>query len=167
MTRRPGNVYHYAPWAHLPSMVESGALRPSNVGAAHERPMLWLFAHQHWEPTATKAWRGPDGKVKLLTFLEQVKQVGCIRFGLPAQDLRPLPWLEACTQAGMTRETRRELERAGKKRGGDPNHWFAIPHEVPLSDFTLEVFGNNAWHFADPHEMARVWNEHVAGPDPG
>jgi len=104
--------------------------------------------------------------VRLLTFREQVERVGCIRFGLPANDLRALPWTAACTHAGITRETRRELERVGKKRGGDPKHWFAIPYEVPLSAFTFEVFGDNAWHFADPAEMAEVWKDHLADEPP-
>ena len=35
-------VYHYAPWAYLRSIVESGALRPGNPRAENERAMLWF-----------------------------------------------------------------------------------------------------------------------------
>lgn len=82
---------------------------------------------------------------------------GCIRFGLLASDLRLLDWKAACAMAGTKREMRRDMERVGKKIGAIPAHWFAIAQSVPLSELTLEVFGEGAWHPAEPEAMADVW----------
>ena len=93
-------VYHYAPWAYLPSMVEAGCLRPSNAGAEGEAALLWFSAHQHWEPTATKLLMRRDGASRLMTFAEQLASFGCIRFRLAADDPRLMTWKAACAVAG-------------------------------------------------------------------
>ena len=150
-------VFHYAPWAYLPRIVTSGALLPSNAGAEHEVQILWFSAHQKWEPTACKLRKMPDGTFKRMSFQEQLVSFGCIRFGLAASDLRLLEWKVACSMAGTKREVRRDLERVGRKLGASPSHWFATTQSVPLSELDLEVFGEGAWHPADPEEMAGVW----------
>jgi len=149
------SVFHYAPWAYLPAMVQAGQLVPSNSGASNEKPMLWFSANQQWEPTAGKA----SGQIAMMTFKQQLAVGGCIRFGLPATDSRLMSWKAACTVAGTGRDERRAMERAGKKRGADPSQWFAIAESVPLDQLLLEVFVDNAWHPADPGEMAQIWTE--------
>lgn len=156
------NVFHYAPWAKLPAIVQSGCLRPSNAAAADELPLLWFSAHQRWEPTATKMMQTERGLV-LLTMDEQVERFGCIRFGLISTDPRLLPWVTACKAAGMGDMTRRKLERVGVKRGGTPGNWFAIADSVTLSGLTFDVYGAGGWHAADPAEMAQVWTEQRGG----
>ena len=148
-------VYHYAPWAYLPQMVTTGELRPSNAEAEGERAMLWFSAHSYWEPTATKSIRIGDA-VQWLTFDEQVQRFGCVRFALAADDVRLMDWKTACKTAGTPREKRRALERAGIKRGANPDHWFATAVPIPLSDVRLQVFGGS-WNDADPLEMADAW----------
>ena len=83
-------VWHYAPWVYLPSMVESGVLRVSNDGFAGEKPLLWFSTNQKWEATATKVVRTDTGALRFLTFKEQEQELGCIRFGLTADDSRLL-----------------------------------------------------------------------------
>ena len=150
-------VFHYAPWAYLPKMVASGCLRASNAGAPRELPLIWFSLNQQWEPTATKT----SGGFRRLTFQEQLVTVGCIRFGLAYDDPRLMPWKRACATAGTRREDRRSLEKVGKRVGGDPEHWFAIAGDVPLSDLDLEIFGDGSWRHANPIEMADVWTKHV------
>ena len=102
-------VWHHAPWAYLPAMVESGALRGSNTHAAGEAPMLWFSANQQWEPTATKlAANNPNGtNLFVMTFKQQAERFGCIRFGLAADDFCLLNWKDACAFAGTPRKNRR------------------------------------------------------------
>lgn len=152
-------VFHYAPWGYLPAIVQSGYLKPSNAGAAGEHPMLWFSSHQHWEPTAGKTWRSASGTVGMMSFRQQLARAGCIRFGLPAADPRLLTWKAACLAAGTPRDDRRAMERAGKKRGGDPGQWFAIATPVPLSELRLEVFIDGKWMPANADEMAEAWTE--------
>ena len=150
-------VFHYAPWSYLPKIVTSGALQPSNAAANGEKPMLWFSAHQRWEPTATKMLRLSNGAYRQMTLQEQSDRYGCIRFGLPAADPRLLDWGRTCALAGTSRKVRRNLELAGKKRGANPQQWFATAQPVSLTELELEVFVEDAWGPADPAEMAEVW----------
>lgn len=78
---------------------------------------------------------------------------------MPAADPRLLTWKAACLAAGTPRDDRRAMERAGKKRGGDPGQWFAIATPVPLSELRLEVFIDGKWMPANADEMAEAWTE--------
>lgn len=138
-------VHHYTTeHHHLPLILESGELRPSNAGAEHEPPLLWFSMAQRWEGTATKMVQGGDGP-RLLTFVEQLTTFGCVRFSLPADDPRLMRWDEACKYAGITSTARRKLEVVGRKRGGSPIDWFAIAGAVPLAELRLQRFDGAAW----------------------
>ncbi len=152
-------VWHYTPWACLPRIVDTGALRGSNVGAPGELAMLWFSANPQWEPTATKMLIDKTGKILQMTFTQQVVRAGCIRFGLPAGDLRLLDWRAACTAAGTPRATRRNLETVGKSSGGNPAHWFATIAQVPLNELCLQVWTNGWIDATSPQDMATVWTE--------
>jgi hypothetical protein len=156
-------VWHYAPWAYLPRIVQSGAIIPSNAKAESELPMLWFSAHQFWEPTATKVIGFPDGSWRALTFREQVERFGCIRFGLASDDPRLIGWKRACAVAITPREMRRAMERAGRKKGADPKHWFACSISIALAELTFQVFVGE-WGKADPDEMANVWTTTRGAP---
>lgn len=154
-------VYHYAPWAFLAQIVDSGELRPSNAGAPTERPMLWFSAHPHWEPTATKPVIRAS-KLCHVTFDEQVGRLGCMRFALSAADARLMKWNAACKAAGTPRDIQRKLEAVGKRMGATPAHWFATACSIPLPELQFQVF---VGHWADAEAnsaMAQVWKDHQA-----
>lgn len=140
-------VWHYAPWTYLPLILESGELRPSNAGAPKEVPLLWFSKNQRWEPTAGKA-RKNGNKIISMTFAEQAQSVGCIRFGLGADDVRLLKWPDACTAGGISREDRRAMERVGRSRAADPSHWVATIDAVQLSELRYQVWGGVEWEDA-------------------
>ena len=155
-------VWHYAPWAYLNAMVESGALRGSNAGAPGEVEMLWFSANQHWEPTATKMITNTAGATVFMTFKQQVHIAGCIRFGIAAADFRLLNWKDACAAAGTSRDARRSMEKVGKKQGATPSHWFATAATIPLEELKFQVFIGD-WHDAEcSKDMAAVWTNRQA-----
>lgn len=157
------NVWHYAPWSRLGAIVASGHLRPSNAGGkVDEVPLLWFSANQEWEPTATKMVDLPNGRLYQMSFAEQQEVSGCIRFGLPADDLRLIAWKRACSVADIGREERRGLERAGRKRGADPKHWFATVASVDVGELAFMVLLRGSWYPAIPSEMVGVWEQHTA-----
>lgn len=138
-------VYHYTTeHHHLPLILATGELRPSNAGAEHETPLLWFSRATRWEATATKMVTAPNGP-RLLTFKEQLSTFGCVRFSLRADDPRLLNWVDACKAAGMSSTTRRKLETVGRKRGGSPSDWVAIPGAVSLADVRVQRFDGAAW----------------------
>jgi hypothetical protein len=151
------NVWHYTAWSRLSDIVDSGELRPSNTGAPGEHPLLWFSANQNWEPTATKMIFDSSGRVRQLSFQQQAELLGCIRLGIPVDDARLLEWKEACNAAGTPRSVRRALESAGRKRGGNPVHWFGSLVSMPITDLRLQAWTDGAWHSGDPSGMATLW----------
>jgi hypothetical protein len=152
-------VWHYAPWAYLPAIVESGVLQASNAGAENEQPMLWFSANQQWEPTATKMITTKGGSLAPQTFKQQAVRLGCIRFGLAANDLRLLKWTDACITAGTPRKQRRKMENVGRRMGGNPAHWFASAESISLPELHFQVW-HDAWcDTTSPQDMAAVWTE--------
>jgi hypothetical protein len=159
-------IWHYAAWARLPTIVESGILKCSNAGAPNELPMLWFSANQQWEPTATKLMLSHTGKLIRLTFNEQVKEFGCIRFGIDESDPRIMNWKAACSAAGTPREMRRILEQVGKRQGANPDNWFASAINIPLSDLNFQVWGDRWMNATSIQDMADVWSKvHCKHPD--
>src|SRR4051794_4024102 len=88
-----------------------------------EAPVLWFSAAQDWEPTASRAIR-TGSEVRVLSDREHEERFGCIRFGLPANDLRLIDWDAACKAAGIPPRLRQALERSGRARGVDPVNWW-------------------------------------------
>lgn len=152
-------VWHYAPWAYLPKIVECGYLKASNAGAPHKPALLWFSKNQHWEPTATKFVGNEHGPTGRLTFKQQVELFGCIRFGLPTSDPRLMDWKTACKFDGTGRDERRRMEIVGKKDGGNPEHWFAIGADVLISELLFHVWLSNQWYNAagELEDYAKVW----------
>ena len=150
-------VWHYAPWKYLPAMVESESLKTSNAGVPKEAGMLWFSANQHWEHTATKIVRDSAGNLFRLTFNQQAEQFGCIRFGMYSKDLRLLNWKNACAAAGTPSESRRMLEKVGKKMGADPAQWFATTTSVPLTDLHFQIWIGQWCDATSPKDMADSW----------
>ena len=138
--QRTNYLWHYSALPRLAAIMDSGFLKPGNVYAPGETPMLWFSANQHWENTATKMVKGPSGLLMPLTFQQQAKRFGCIRFGLPWDDLRILPWKAACSVAGTPREVRRSLEASGKKIGGKSEDWFATSVTIGLEELHFQVW---------------------------
>ena len=138
-------VHHYTTEKHhLPLILVSGALLPSNAGAENEPPLLWFSKAQLWEKTATKMVHSAHG-LRLLTFAEQLAEYGCVRFSLASDDSRLMNWVNACKFAGITSTARRKLEAVGKKRGGSPIDWFAISGNIQLTELNLQRYDGSQW----------------------
>ncbi|GAB5339696.1 hypothetical protein [Pseudomonas fluorescens] len=139
-------VFHYTSVSqHLPLILDSGVLRPSNAGGREGEPaLLWFSRNRSWEATAGKAVMH-RGKLKLLSIRQQHDSFGCARFSLPADDIRLMEWREACQHAGIGRDERRVMERNGKKRGGTSSDWVATATPIPLSELTCEIFNGKTW----------------------
>jgi hypothetical protein len=137
-------LYHYtSERQHLPAILASGELR-GRADMAGERPLVWFSAHPFWEPTATKPrWLG--GLVVPQTFEKYRDGAGCVRFALPADDARLMPWRRACKFAGIPKRDRWALEAVGAEVGGHPRHWLALAGPVPLAELRAERLEGGQW----------------------
>ncbi|AJY50637.1 hypothetical protein [Halomonas sp. KO116] len=137
-------VYHYTNQTQkLPLILEAGHLLP-RADQEGEQPLLWFSAHPFWEPTATKSrWMG--GFLQQLTFAEYRNSVGCVRFALPADDTRLMPWRAASKFAGIPKRHVYAMEEVGSEQGVNPKQWFAVPSAVPLTEVRIEVLSGDKW----------------------
>ena len=80
-------VHHYTSESHhLPMILASGELRPSNdPGFEHEPPLLWFSRNQEWEVTVTRMTKKKGDGLRPLTFREQLAILGWVRFSLPTR----------------------------------------------------------------------------------
>ncbi|MFL9864159.1 hypothetical protein PQR67_08265 [Paraburkholderia fungorum] len=105
----------------------------------------------------------PDGRgVRPLSFHEQAKVFGCVRFGLSASDPRLMDWKTACAFDGTSREMRRKMELRGKRDGANPKDWSAIAVPVPLEELTFHFWANRAkaWGAGvTPQQVLEIWEE--------
>lgn len=157
-------LWHYAPWAYLPKMVNDGSLQPSNAGAPTKRPLLWFSKNQSWEPTATKLLSDSRGRLMQMSFVRQSQLFGCIRFGIAANDDRLLDWEAACSTRDLSAKHKTSLEAAGKAVGGKPQDWFGSRAAIPLQELDLHVWVGRWSPAESATEMARFWQDHVEKP---
>ncbi len=150
-------VWHYAPWATLPQIVAAGALLPGEPGRDGEAPLLWFSARQDWEPTATRHVMD-GGRPRPMTFLEHRQRLGCVRFGLPADDTRLLPWMDACRAAHMRFTDRRKLEASSRRVGANPLEWSASMEAIALAGLRFQVLAET-WGEDDMSACARLWTQ--------
>lgn len=151
-------VWHYAPWATLPSIVAAGALVPGNATEGTATPLLWFSARQDWDPSATKFVRD-GGEPRRMTLQEHRRRFGCIRFGVPGDDRRLISWAEACRAAGTNFTERRRLEAAFRQLGANPAEWSAMTQPAPLVGLRFQVQMEEEWGEADMSAAARLWTE--------
>jgi len=71
--------------------------------------------------------------------------LGCIRFGLVADDARLIGWKVACDVAGILPKMRRLMEDDGRRQGANPAHWSASARAVPLGELVFQVWNKNEW----------------------
>lgn len=137
-------IYHYTSQAHhLPLILESETL----IGRADletERRLVWFSLNPNWEPTATKpTWE--HGALTWQTPHEYHCRFGMARLSLPANDPRLMDWRTACKYAGIPTRDRKAMEAVGKKDGGNPKHWFAVPGPIPVSELEVEILEGKEW----------------------
>ncbi|EWH00595.1 hypothetical protein [Halomonas sp. BC04] len=137
-------VYHYTSERHhLPAILSSGELR-GRADMPGYHPLVWFSAHPFWEPTATQL-RMVGGLIVPQTFEELYDVFGCVRFTLPANDVRLMDWRRACKFAGIPRRDRWAMEAVGIEVGGDPRHWLALAGPVPLEELRAERLEGGQW----------------------
>lgn len=137
-------VYHYTSERHhLPKILASGELK-GRADMPGERPLIWFSAHPFWEPTATKP-RVVGGFMVPQTFDGFRAGFGCVRFVLPADDARLMPWRRACKFAGIPKRDRWAMETVGVEAGGDPRQWFALSGPLPLEEMKAERLEGGEW----------------------
>ncbi|CAG9168278.1 hypothetical protein LMG23992_01077 [Cupriavidus laharis] len=135
-------VWHYTVGTRLPAIAESGLLIPArSLHATASLGVLWFSRQQTWEPsTARTGWkRHPAARSAF------PEKDGVFRFGLPASDIRLVPWPSVTRLADIDIPEAMAMVSAGLRRGGTPTDWLGVLAQVPLTELRFQRWDGAAW----------------------
>jgi hypothetical protein len=144
-------AWHYTTGEKFLLIVESGELRPTDIGVSYpEKPILWFSLEQKWEPTACKAIL-ENGELKTLSMEETFEYgKGLVRFGIRLDSLHH--WKKLIRKSQMAADMVKQLESTGLQQGADKNLWYGSIGIIPLSRCkSIQVMNNNGeWQEVSP-----------------
>ncbi len=132
-------LWHYTTGDLLRAIIQSGVVRVarSSTGPG-ERPLVWLSAHQEFEPTAIKTAFDGFGRLHHLTLAELAFHAGGLaRLGLSVSTAQSRGFQRWPMVAGMARLRQNVitgLEVAGRAQGANPSDWWG-GKATPISAF--------------------------------
>lgn len=140
-------AWHYTTLARFVVILADGEIRPATAAVPKdERPIVWFSLNQHWEQSANKALRTPEGRLIGLDMEGTMKcGRGLIRIGV-RPERAPHAWRELKRLAGMREDMARGLVRVARKDGADPGDWRGTFDPVPRVDWSaIETFIDGSW----------------------
>jgi hypothetical protein len=138
-------AWHYTTGTAAVAIMRGFTIRPATAGIeATEEPVVWFSTNPHWEHSANKSLKDPDGRVRRLGFAETVSVGrGAGRFGMPVEKLTP--WPAIAQAAHMAPEMARALEKAAVAMGADAREWYRILGSVGTADCVFEYLEGDVW----------------------
>lgn len=142
-------IYHYTTANYARDIILSGYLKVSEWERRNikERPALWLSLNNKWERTANKALLDPNtGLRRRLSFAQQSRLVGCVRFVLPFVPENLCSWKNYGLESNTSKRMIKAMEHVGKEQGGNPNEWYASFSDISLEEvLTVEIWNGKNW----------------------
>jgi hypothetical protein len=139
--------WHYTTGQCFLQIVEDGIIKPAITGVpTHEKPIVWFSTNPHWENTASKAMRKPDGSIVTLNMEETAEHCGgLVRFGV-APETAPHDWNALRDISGMSPKMASALYQAAIRQGARPGEWWGCFEPVPRSRWVaVHVYQDGRW----------------------
>lgn len=155
MENETGYVWHYTVGTPLVAIARSGRLMPAAARAPEPRSgdgILWFSRNQQWDPSATRD-QGLSQARHTLSQAALHARFGLYRFGLPARDIRLLPWPTVTRVADIDVPEAMTMVASGLRCGAAPTDWVGTLSPVPLSELCFEKWTGGAWVAADLNEL--------------
>ncbi|RZT36469.1 hypothetical protein [Cupriavidus agavae] len=157
MENESGYVWHYTVGTPLAAIARSGGLMPAAargpVARAGEQEILWFSRNQQWDPSATKD-QALDRARHTLSQAAMHARFGLYRFGLPAHDMRLLPWPTVTRVADIDVPEAMTMVASGLRCGAAPTDWLGTLTSIPLSELRFETWTGATWALANLDELA-------------
>lgn len=139
--------YHYTPENRLPEFLASQVINLAfkSVNSNTEKAVAWVSTNPDWENTATKNIADGTGKIRSLTFQEQIDFCGCARIQIkPTYKLHE--WKKITKLANIQFNVANQLEILGRKMGGKPKEWYGSLKPIPMDEWVnIEIYQNGNW----------------------
>jgi hypothetical protein len=143
-------AWHYTTGEKFERIVRSGFLLAATAHIEpNERPVVWFSTNQHWEGSASKGQRQPDGSTRWLSMDETcLAGRGLVRFGMDESRLSKGAAIQHL--ARIPAKTWEGLCRAAAVVGASPSEWRAIAGPIPIEDLEIHVLNDaNVWERVD------------------
>lgn len=136
-------AWHYTTGQKFFAIVESGCLKPTNIGVKPpEKPILWFSLNQQWENTANKSILDANGEIKHLSMKETFRLGGgLVRFGVKSNMLHLGD--ELCRKASMSASVWSALCKEGLKQNSKPSEWCGSISSIPIDNLIVEVMNED------------------------
>lgn len=133
-------AWHYTTGAKLELILNSGVLRPADIGVEPpEKPILWFSLHPYYENSARKGLRDDSGRVTRAATVAEMYEMGggLFRFGCPINQLKHGEVLRKA--AKMQSIVWRKLLKGAVAMGASAGDWWGHIGEVPIADLVFEA----------------------------
>jgi hypothetical protein len=127
-------IWHYTTSEGLVSILSTRELETTAIGITRtEKPILWFSSNQRYEWAAYRA----DANGQPFTFYQHIERFGgFVRFGIPLNiGLEIFPWEggKLADEARIPPDERTRLEKTAKPLGANPDEWYGVLKNVPVS----------------------------------
>ena len=137
--------FHYTSPTYLPTIIKAGYIKLATEGIdKNEKPAVWLSTNSIWEHTATKIGI-INGVPNQLTMEQQYKFVGLAR--IEVQRIEGfVDWNVFGSVSGVTEQSYLFMERLGKRKGANPDEWWAYFEEIVSKNWLqIEIWNGSSW----------------------
>ena len=140
-------LWHYTTRDRVTEIIASGEIRTSvaNRTGQKESATLWMSSNPIWENTATKLVS--DGRnIRQLSKTEQHECFGLGRIEVDTTNISFFTWLTFTKNIAAKRHIAREMEKTGRKNGGNPNQWYGSTKTISKDAFiSAEIWDGTDW----------------------
>lgn len=143
-------LWHYTVLPHYQNIVKEGRIRvATDYITDTEQPAVWLSSNPSFEETARKSIIDSETGERYEDLSRDelhAKGVPPVRVMVDSEAVRAHRWREDKTLLGMTTQYAEALEQTGVRVGANPDEWWFVLEEVPLSACVLaEYWDGVAW----------------------
>lgn len=158
-------LYHYTVGGKVKSILESGYLKPTDLYLLpHEKPVLWFSRNPRFEYTSKKTISSFETGHQLeMDFDLHHKLFTNVRFEIecnPKDSLNKFmmrEWNEINVLSNTSPVIKKNLERIGRRMGGNPREWCGTLDCILLNNLNFQVWNSDIeeWCNEDIHSWVR------------
>ena len=141
--------FHYTSPSYLPAILRAGFIKLATAGIdKKEKPAVWLSTNTIWEHTATKIGV-INGVPTQMTKEQQFAMVGLARIEVPRLE-GFVSWKKFRHVSGITNQSYSFMENLGKRKGANPDEWWAYFKPIEKSQWlNIEKWNGSEWVSAE------------------
>lgn len=137
-------AWHYTHYSNAYGIREKGLI-PNATFNEYRRGVVWFSKRQDFEPAALSFYGCTNAQEAA------EKRGGLIRFGLPQDDKRLMPWTETSKYLGLTLSMRKGHELMARRLGSPCGNYLTAKERIPRADLLAQTWAEGQWVDVERH----------------